>query len=131
MKSFFGITRVSAVLVGLTLSTQAFAQQNTTLPDYPNNYEIVRDVVTMPAGRFMGSGNAIDVDSEGNIWVFERCGGNQGACLESDVDPVLKFSPDGDLLFSFGGGMFVWPHGIVVDDEDNLWLIDAGVVDGE
>ncbi len=110
---------------------QVWAQQNTVLPDYPNSYEIVRDVVTMPAGRQMGSGNAIDVDSAGNIWVFERCGGNNGACPESDVDPVLKFSPSGDLLFSFGSGMFVWPHGIIIDDEDNLWLIDAGVIDGE
>lgn len=107
------------------------AQQNTLLPDYPNSYVTVRDIVTMPAGRSMGSVNAIDVDSKGNIWVFERCGGNNGACLESDVDPVLQFSPEGELLSSFGSGMFVWPHGIVVDEDDNLWLIDAGVVDGE
>ena len=40
----------------------------------------------------MGSGNAIDIDSQGNIWVFERCGGNNGACPVSDVDPVLQFS---------------------------------------
>ena len=122
-----------AVLIPLsfTLSSNSFSQQNTLLPDYPNRYSIIRDVVTLPAGRQMGSGNAIDVDSQGNIWVFERCGGNQGACLESDVDPVLKFSPDGELLLSFGAGMFVWPHGIIADDEDNLWIIDAGVVDGE
>ena len=119
------------LLFSLSLSSYSFSQQNTVLPDYSNRYSIIRDVVTMPAGRQMGSGNAIDVDSQGNIWVFERCGGNQGACLESDVNPVLKFSPDGDLLFSFGGGMFVWPHGIIVDDDDNLWIIDAGVVDGE
>jgi len=115
----------------LVLCANSYAQQNTLRPDVPNRYSIIRDVVTLPAGRQMGSGNAIDVDSQGNIWVFERCGGNQGACLESDVDPVLKFSPDGELLSSFGSGMFVWPHGIIVDDEDNLWIIDAGVVDGE
>jgi len=117
--------------ITLMVSVAGFAQQNSLLPEVPNRYSIHRNVVTMPDGRQMGSGNAIDVDSHGNIWVFERCGGNQGACLESDVDPVLKFSPDGDLLSSFGGGMFVWPHGIIVDDEDNLWIIDAGVVDGE
>lgn len=27
--------------------------------------------------------------------------------------------------------MFVLPHGVIVDDEDNLWLIDAGVVAGQ
>ena len=113
------------------LWNHAYAQQNELQPDYPNNYAMSVDVITLPDGRAMGSGNAIDVDSEGNVWVFERCGGNNGACLESDVDPVLKYSPEGEFLFSFGGGMFVWPHGVVVDDDDNLWLIDTGVVDGE
>ena len=113
------------------LASSSYSQQNTVLPDYPNNYTMYENLVKMPDNRSMGSGNAIDVDSQGNIWVFERCGGNQGACSENDVDPVLKFSPDGEVLTSFGAGMFVWPHGIVVDDDDNLWIIDAGVIDGE
>jgi hypothetical protein len=33
------------------------AQQNTVLPDLPNPYRTVSDVVTMPAGRAMGSSN--------------------------------------------------------------------------
>ena len=68
---FFSIT-------SLFLQT-GIAQQNTVLPEYSNNYTIYEDLVQMPDGREMGSGNAIDVDSQGNIWVFERCGGNQGA----------------------------------------------------
>lgn len=118
-------------LATLLLCNFAYAQQNDLLPDYPNNYSMFVDVITLPDGRKMGAGNSIDVDSEGNVWIFERCGGNNGACLESNVDPVSKFSPDGGFLFSFGGGQFVWPHGVIIDDEDNLWLIDAGVVDGE
>lgn len=121
----------SSSLLAVFCIESSFAQQNNVLPDYPNSYEIVRNIVDFPGGRSMGSGNAIDVDSQGNIWVFERCGGNNGACPESDVDPVLQFSPDGDLLSSFGSGMFVWPHGVVVDDDDNLWLIDAGIIEGE
>ena len=65
-------------ITGLFLQN-GIAQQNTILPDYPNNYTIYEDLVQMPDVRQMGSGNAIDVDSQGNIWVFERCGGNQGA----------------------------------------------------
>ena len=121
----------STSLLAMFCLESSFAQQNSVLPDYPNSYEIVRNIVDFPEGRSMGSGNAIDVDSKGNIWVFERCGGNNGACPESDVDPVLQFTPDGDLHFSFGSGMFVWPHGVVVDDDDNLWLIDAGIIEGE
>ena len=61
------------------LASGSYSQQNTVLPDYPNNYTMYENLVKMPDNRSMGSGNAIDVDSEGNIWVFERCGGNQGA----------------------------------------------------
>ena len=85
-------------LLGTLHASVATGQQNTVLPEYPNSYEIVRDVIELPAGRQMGSGNAIDIDSQGNIWVFERCGGNNGACPVSDVDPVLQFSPEGNLL---------------------------------
>lgn len=106
----------------------SLAQQNTNLPDIPNSYTTYENIVTMPDGRTMGSGNAVDVDSQGNIWVFERCGAN--SCSGSDVDPILKFSPEGEILTSFGAGMFVFPHGIVVDDDDNIWVVDAGVEDG-
>jgi sugar lactone lactonase YvrE len=109
-------------------SVTSHAQQNTELPNLPNGYVTHENVVNMPAGRAMGSGNAVDVDSKGNIWVFERCGKN--TCLGSDVDPILKFSPDGELLASFGSGMFVFPHGIIVDADDNIWVVDAGVEDG-
>ncbi|MCG8415356.1 MAG: hypothetical protein MI746_14150, partial [Pseudomonadales bacterium] len=80
-------TTVVTVLFGSIVSAQQDSQQNTLRPDYPNNYTMYDDVIQMPEGRALGSLNAIDVDSRGNVWVFERCGGNQGACPESDVDP--------------------------------------------
>ena len=47
---------------------------NLTRPALPNPYRTVENIVTMPPGRTMGSTNANNVDSKGNIWVFERCG---------------------------------------------------------
>lgn len=119
--------RLAPLLIAL-FSLPVAAQQYTDLPTLPNTYRTYEDVVRMPEGRVMGSGNAVDVDSEGNIWVFERCG--QNTCLGSDLDPILKFSPEGELLISFGSGMFVFPHGIIVDEEDNIWVVDAGVEEG-
>ena len=126
-KNLYATFAVLLLLVSLSPSI-VMAQQNTLRQDILNRYTTVENIVSMPAGRVMGSGNAVDVDSEGNIWVFERCG--QNSCSNTDVDPVLKFSPEGNLLSSFGAGMFVFPHGIIVDDDDNLWLVDAGVEDG-
>jgi DNA-binding beta-propeller fold protein YncE len=42
--------------------------------------------------------------------------------------PVLRIDPaTGKILKEFGSGMFVWPHGMYVDDDGNLWLTDATV----
>jgi len=67
------------------------ASQNLERPNLPNPYRTITDFVSMPAGRTMGSTNAINVDAKGNIWVFERCGAN--SCAESTVDPILEFDP--------------------------------------
>ena len=77
----------------------------------------------LPDGRTWGSTSAVYPAVDGNIWVAERCGAN--SCAESDADPVLLFSPDGELIRSFGAGLIVWPHGIHVDPDGNLWIADA------
>ena len=46
-------------------------------------------------------------------------------CLDSDLDPILKFDLKGNVVKSFGGGMFIWPHGMDVDREGNVWVTDA------
>ncbi len=121
--------RFGGVLLVAIVAGGVGAQQNTERDPVPNPFRTISDVVTMPEGRVMGSSNAVDVDSQGNIWLFERCGAN--SCLDSDVNPILQFDPSGRLLTSFGAGMFVFPHGIIVDDDDNLWVVDAGVAEGK
>jgi DNA-binding beta-propeller fold protein YncE len=32
---------------------------------------------------------------------------------------------EGNILRSFGAGLFVWPHGMFVDADGNLWVTDA------
>lgn len=122
------VSKLISCVILTIFANMGLAQQNDLLPDIVNGYTSYDNLVTMPDNRVMGSGNAIDIDSAGNIWVFERCGAN--SCSGSTVDPILKFSPDGEFLSSFGAGMFVFPHGIVVDDDDNIWVVDAGVEDG-
>lgn len=93
----------------------------------PNPYVTVEDWAKLPDGREWGSTSAIDVAPDGeHIWVAERCSGNINACvINDDLDPVMQFDRDGNLVTSFGAGLITWPHGIDVDHEGNVWVTDA------
>ncbi len=96
---------------------------------YPNPYREVGAWAKLPDSREMGAVGDVDIDPTGEyIYAVVRCEGaeNFGSeCLDSDLDPILKFNQDGELVQSFGGGMFIWPHGLEIDKEGNVWVTDA------
>ncbi len=111
-------TRLSIVILAL-LSGVAGAQNRA-----PNPYETIDGWAELPDGRIWGATSAVYPANDGkHIWVAERCGSN--LCVGSDVDPVLLYDPDGNVVRSFGAGMITWPHGIHVDADDNVWIADA------
>ena len=93
----------------------------------PNPYRTIEGWAKMPAGRSWGSTSSVDVDRDGvSIWVAERCSTNQRGCLTNNtLDPVLKFDANGNMVESFGAGLIVWPHGIHVDRQGNVWVVDG------
>lgn len=97
----------------------------------PNPYRAVDGWPQMPAGRQMGAVGDVTIDNDGqHIWAIVRCDATDpkrfgDECLDSKLDSVIKFSPEGKVVTSFGGGMFIWPHGIDVDGEGNVWVTDA------
>jgi DNA-binding beta-propeller fold protein YncE len=116
-----------AALLGIALiaSTEPAVAQNSSNP-----YAMVDGWAKLPGGREMGAVGKTTVDPDGrHIWAVIRC--DAGAerfgseCADSDLDPVLKFDPDGNVVESFGSGMFIWPHGIDVDSDGNVWVTDA------
>ena len=87
----------------------------------------------LPDGRGWGSPGGIEIDVDGeHLWAIVRCGddgtprGSQTYCDDSDLDPILKFDPEGNVVTSFGSRMFSWPHGIHVDNGGNVWVTEAG-----
>jgi sugar lactone lactonase YvrE len=90
----------------------------------PNPYRTVEGWAKLPEGRTWGSTSAVEIDKDGvSIWVAERCQAN--SCLNSNLDPIMKFDSAGTLIKSFGAGMLIFPHGIHVDRDGNVWVTDG------
>jgi sugar lactone lactonase YvrE len=124
-----GAALAVAAMAGVTLWAQAAPPAPTN--DLPNPYQTVEGFFKMPEGRTWGSTSAVDVSPDSKfIWVAERCGANScwdaAAGKTSASDVVLKFDQaTGKLLASFGAGMFIFPHGIHVDRQGNVWVTDG------
>jgi len=105
----------------MATSSVAYAQNHA-----PNPYRTVEGVwAPLPDGRAWGSTSLVEVSPDGEtIWAVDRCGEN--TCVgHDDLDVVFQFDKDGNMLTRWGAGMFVWPHGIDVDDDGNVWIADA------
>jgi sugar lactone lactonase YvrE len=125
--------RARLTLAGATLATVAISGawlEAQPANSQPNPYRTVEGWAKMPEGRTWGATSAVEVDRDGkSLWVAERCSAN--TCAGSSLPAVLRFDETGRLKASFGAGMFVFPHGIHVDGDGNVWVTDARGKDGK
>ena len=130
------------MLVAVAIVGIAHAQTGAPTNALPNPYRAVENWAKMPEGRTWGSTSGAGVDPDGtSIWVAERCGvfaapalmkpGSPFACDGSTLAPILKFDSAGTLVKSFGAGMLLFPHGLHVDHDGNVWVTDLLDKDGK
>ena len=115
-----------ALLLSAGLVVAVGAQGSGTVPtnNLPNPYRTNANYFQLPAGREWGSTSAVEIDKDGrSVWVAERCGTN--SCAGSNLPSVLKFDASGKLVRSFGAGLLLFPHGIFVDRDGNVWVTDG------
>ena len=129
--------RAGTLAFSILVSLVSFGSAQTTPTNtLPNPYGAIESWGQLPAGRAWGSTSAVAIDPDGtSVWVSERCGearppsqitpGSPFACAESTLDPILKFDTSGKLLKSFGAGLILFPHGLYVDRDGNVWVTDG------
>src|SRR5260221_10843574 len=109
---------------------RAQAQDIAPVNSGANPYRAIRDWAQLTLEkRPWGGSNGVAIDRDGrSVWATDRCSpGTAPGCLGTKANPIHHFDEQGKEIRSFGGGMFVWPHGIHVDRDGNVWVTDASV----
>jgi len=97
-----------------------------------NPYNECQSWGQLPEGRTWGNVTGVGIDRHGNVWVVDRCGvKTKDPCVHSNVAPIMEFDSTGKFLKSFGAGIFVSPHSLYVDRNDNVWVADETAKDGK
>jgi DNA-binding beta-propeller fold protein YncE len=128
--------KLALAIVALLAGGSFALAQSAPTNSLPNPYRSIENWGQLPDGRKWGSTSAVAIDPDGtSVWVGERCGearppsqinpGAPFACAESSLDPILKFDASGKLLKSFGAGLILFPHGLHVDRDGNVWVTDG------
>jgi 6-bladed beta-propeller len=85
-------------------------------PDIP--FKVVPNFMKLPPNVYMGEGIGIATNSKGHIFV--------NTCAQQTRN--FEFDQNGNYLREIGKDLygFVFCHGIRVDAQDNIWVIDEG-----
>src|ERR1700739_2660689 len=133
LTSLTGLMAICAVLCRTSVHAQqrgGTAQTDKVQPvnSGANPYRVIRDWASLSLEkRPWGGSNGVAIDRDGkSVWATDRCSpGTTPGCLGTKANPVHLFNESGNEIRSFGGGMFVWPHGIYVDRDGNVWVTDS------
>jgi peptidylamidoglycolate lyase len=94
------------------------------------SYSVVHGWPSLPEGRALGRASGVAVDSHNHVFVFHSVDRDwtdpfPDAPIEGTTVAVFD-GVTGELIAEWGDGVFVMPHGLTVDSEDNVWLTDVG-----
>jgi len=95
-----------------------------------DGYEEVKGWPDLPAGVQLGETAGVAIDVNGHVLVFHRPGRGFALKETSKIgEPtVLEIDPDtGKLISSWGANLFLVPHGISVDGQNNVFLTDVSL----
>jgi DNA-binding beta-propeller fold protein YncE len=79
------------------------------------SFEVNENWAKVPAEIVLGDCAAVGVDRQNRVYAFNR-----------SEHPVVVFDAEGNLLCTWGEGVFRRPHGVHMGPDDTIYLTDDG-----
>ncbi len=122
MKLMKGKIYLLAVLMVVSVNLAVAGSKNPYLldPNWPS----------FPEGISIGQATGVAVDSHNHVFLFHRANREwvepfPDKSIPQDTIYMLD-GVTGELIDSWGGDLFIMPHGLSVDPDDNVWVTDVG-----
>jgi peptidylamidoglycolate lyase len=96
-------------------------------------YELVKDWPNLPGDLKLGEPTGLGIDTSENIVVFHRAGRKWpllGSMPDNPIQQKTILILDrkmGKPIKSWGENLFIMPHGLTIDKENNIWVTDVGL----
>jgi peptidylamidoglycolate lyase len=96
-------------------------------------YRLATDWPQLPHDYLLGDPSGIGVDHEGNVIVFHRAGKKWpvllpfSSSLIAENTVLVLDARKGKVIAEWGAGIFVMPHSLTIDRDDNIWVTDVGL----
>jgi len=123
------------LLIAVTIVSCKESEKNISEEVYNNSdvYTLDEDWLHLPDDFILGTPAGLGLNGKGNLIVFHRA----SRVWETDAIshlPVIEEntiteidSNSGEVLNSWGKDLFIMPHGLEVDHQDNIWVTDCGL----
>ena len=96
-----------------------------------SGYELIENWVKIPDDYILGNPTGVALTSNQNLVVFHRGSRSWQVPMPKEKiieDTFIKIDKvTGKIIKSWGSNLFIMPHGLEIDKEDNIWVTDVGL----
>jgi peptidylamidoglycolate lyase len=116
------------LILGCKDSEKSKPEQETKKSD---SYVLVKDWPNLPDDFILGNPTGLGIDSNNNLVVFHRASRvwqepmPEDKIQENTITVIDKQT--GKILNSWGANLFIMPHGLEIDKENNIWVTDVAL----
>ena len=97
------------------------------------SYELINNWLQIPDSIHFGNPTGLGMDTNQHLIIFHRAGrewpllGSMPDSYINEKTVIIADKEKGSIIDSWGSDLFIMPHGLTVDNQNNVWITDVGL----